>query len=481
MKTKLTVAKNAGWLVSAKFIARILTAVFIILLANHLLPRSFGIFNFALALSYVGTVITDLGFDELTIREVSRDDSKGPMMLGNVLALRVLLAISTISILAITYFILFRETHTALSLPILIVASSMILMEKFSGAFVAQFQALQRMEFQALTTIISKSAYLILGISGILLGYDLLKILILLFVSYLLNLILSFYIYFTRLNGKIQRPKIEQWRPIIKEASPFTAFVFLSMVYGHIIILILSVLEGDFATGVYSASWKIIVFFGLVPYSFGRALYPVFSQHFGSSEKVMQKTYRHSLRYLLLFSLPLTLGLYVIGGDVLQFIYRSEFSPTISVFKTIIWLLPFLFMNGSLKMALWGSDRTIDSTKNLALASVVLVVVGLITIPQFGVIGAAIAVVLAEITHFITNYHVVTTYLGPIPFSNFWKPYAASMVMAGILYSSTFFDMGISSLWLLPPAMIVYFLVLYLMKGIGEHDINIIKELVIRG
>ncbi len=341
MKRSLKVAKNTTWLVTAKLASRVLTALFIILLANHLLPKSFGIYNFAMALSYVATVVADFGFDELTIREVSRDESKGPEMLGDVLVLRVFLGLLTISFLLILHFLVFKESRTDLSLSILLVVASMILIEKISGSFIAQFQALQKMELQAITTIISKSVYLLLGIAAIFMGLDLLNILLLLLVSYLFNLVISFLIYFKTLKSTICRPQFSRWIPMIKQASPFTFFIFTSMIYGHVIILFLSTLEGDFATGVYSASWKIIVFFGVIPYSFGRALYPVFSQYYHSSRKVMQKTYHHSLRYLLLFSLPLTLGLYIMGGDILKLIYRTEFSSTVPVFKTIVWILPF--------------------------------------------------------------------------------------------------------------------------------------------
>lgn len=474
MRRSLKVAKNTTWLVAAKLASRVLTALFIILLANHLLPRSFGIFNFAMGLSYVATVIADFGFDELTIREVSRDKSKGPDMLGDVLVLRILLSLMTIFLLILLYLLIFRETRTDLTLSVLIVAGAMILIEKISGSFIAQFQALEKMELQALTTIVSKSVYLSLGITAILMGFDLLTILLFLLISYLFNLAFSFLIYFKKLKSTISTPELKRWIPIIKQASPFTLFIFTSMIYGHVIILLLSTLQGDFATGVYSASWKIIVFFGVIPYSFGRALYPVFSQHFDSSQKVMQKSYRHSLRYLLLFSLPLTLGLYMIGGDILQLIYQTKFSSTVPVFKTIVWVLPFLFMNGSLKMALWGSDRTKESTKNLALASSVLIISGILAIPRYGTVGAASAIVIAELVYFVANYRVVTSYLKPIPLSDFWKPYLCSLVMVAVLYSSTFFEIEISSLWLLPPAVILYFVVLYLLKGIRKHDIEII-------
>ncbi len=135
-------------------------------------------------------------------------------------------------------------------------------------------------------------------------------------------------------------------------------------------------------------------------------------------------------------------------------------------------------MNGSLKMALWGSDRTKESTKNLAFASAVLIITGILAISRYGVVGAAASIVIAELVYFLANYRIVTSYLDPIPPSDLWKPYFCSIIMALFLYSNNFFGVEISSLLLLPPAVILYFVVLYLLKGIQKHDIEIMKGLI---
>ncbi len=468
MKHSVKVARNTSWLVIAMFFSRVLTAFFIILLANHLLPETFGVFNFAMAMAYVAVVTVDWGFDELTVREVSRDPSKGPVMLGNMLTIRTIFGIITIGVLGLLFVLFLKDMQTGMTLPILLLATLMIVLEKISNSFIAIFQANERMELHALTNIVWRSFFLSLGVMGIMLGFDLFKILILLLFTYVLNLIVSAVVYRIKLNGKIGKPKVSAWCPLIKKASPFMVFIVVSVIYGHIIILLLSTIRGDFETGIYSASWKIIVFFGAIPYSFGRALYPLFSKFSKSDKDVMETAYEYSLRYLLILSIPLTIGLYIVAEDILGVLYRGEYRDTIAVFKTMIWTIPFLFMNGSLKMMLWGSDKTKTSSNNLILASLVLIISGFLLIPRHGVVGAATAIVLAEMVHFFANYHSVTTFMQPLGLSLLWKPWLACGVMAAILYA----PLGMIGL---PLAVILYFVVLYVLKGITKKDIMVIK------
>lgn len=476
MKDIVKVAKNTGWLVSAKFLSRILTALFIILLANHLLPSSFGIYNFVIAVSYFVVIITDWGFDELTVRDVSRAPWKGPKRLGDVLALRSFLAVITLAFITVIYHTTLHRIESSGGLFILLAAGGVIIFEKFSGTFSAQFQAKEKMEYQAFTTVIWKFVYLSLGISAIFLGYPLLKILFFLLAANIFYFLVSFITYLRFFEGSVKRPEIGRWPGLMKRATPFAMFNLTNVIYGHLIIVILAVLRGDFATGVYGASWKIVVFFGVVPHAFGRALYPAFSRMFTSSKKALRRSYHISLRYLLILSLPLTLGLYVIAPDVLSLIYASEYSPTYTIFKTLVWMIPFLFINGSLKMVLWATDKTVISARNLFLSSIVLGVLGVILVPQYGPYGAAVAVVSAEIFHFLVNYHVVTDELEPTRVSHLWRPYVSAVVMALILYMPYLLKYDISSLWLLPFAMMVYFLILYIIGGVDMDDYVLLKK-----
>ncbi|GEM_PF-4645681 len=456
----------------AKFTSRILTAVFVILLANHLLPTSFGIYNLAFSIAYITAVVMDFGFDEMTIREVSRRPDSTGRILSTVLLGRGILLFVNFGILALIYALFVPWVDTEMTLTVLLLAGSMLVMEKITGSFSAVFQAHERMDIQGMIELVSKGIYLGIGFTAIYMGMDLKGILTLLLISYILHFAISLISYTFVLEYRFDKPT--DIYGSVKTTFPFTIFVLLAVFYGHIIILLLTILEGDYATGVYSASWKIVVFLGVVPYSFGRALYPVFSKMYEKGKSKLERTYSRSMKYLLISALPITILLYLITDMVLGLIYHEDFIATAPVFRTMVWILPFLFMNGSLKVVLWASDRTSKASVNLFISSATLVVVGAVMIPNYGVTGAAAAVVLAEMVHFVLNYHIVSDFLRPLPLSYLWKPFLASLIMASVIILP-----GMPALlpYTLTLSVLAYFVILYMVGGLDKQDLTIVREI----
>ncbi|MFO8110794.1 MAG: flippase [Thermoplasmata archaeon] len=477
MKTEQRIVKNTSWLMIAKFASRVLSAVLVILLANHLLPVNFGIFNLAFAIAYITAVIIDFGFDEMTVREVSRAKQSTAEILSTVLLSRGLLLFLNFSLLVAVYLLLISYVNTEMTLGVLLIAGTMLAMEKMTASFSAVFQAHERMDLQGITELIWKGVYLTIGFTAISIGLGLESILLLLLISYALYFVVSLSAYSLVIGEGFQKPRVKNIPKSIKTTFPFTVFVLLAVFYGHIVILLLTLLEGDYATGVYSASWKIVVFLGVVPYAFGRGLYPVFSKMYEEGGNMLERAYDRSMKYMLIAGLPITIALYIIADDVLGLIYREEFTATTPVFRTIVWMLPFLFMNGSLKIVLWASNRTFKASFNLFISSVTLIAAGMLLIPVYGVTGAAGAVVIAEMVHFILNYHVVSSFLEPLPVSHLWKPFSASAVMGVVLLLPKIFSTRVFLFYLLISSLLAYAAVLYTVGGVTKKDIYTLTDI----
>ncbi len=472
-------AKNTGWLLIANTTSRLFTAVFIILLANHLMPASFGIYNFAFALSYIASVIPEWGFDALLVREVSKERGKGPTMLSNVFFMRSLLALFSLSVLVLLYFTFIQYWDVDLTLKVLLTVAAMLFLERLSDSFFAYFRANDRMDIQSMVTVVWKIFYLSLGFLAISLGFALFSILVFLLISAIIRLFFSIIVYLNMERTGFEKPNILRWKILLKNASPFAIITFLGMVYGHLIVVFLIFLGGEYTTGVYSASWKIIVFLGLVPHSFGSALYPLFSRQYASEKRALKHTYKHSIRYLFIISLPISIGLFFTGDRFFDLIFIAEYSPAFGLLRILVWMLPFLFMNGSLKMVLWAGEKARSASKNLAIATSVLAIGGLILIPLFGAEGAAAIVVIAEAIHFSANYNHIRSYFGSVEKEVLYKPISAGLVMSALLAAQRFYlaDGKIITFTVSAFSALVYFLILYSFGMISRKDIELVKKL----
>ncbi|MFW5928644.1 MAG: oligosaccharide flippase family protein [Thermoplasmatota archaeon] len=467
--------KNTSWLLSANMVSRILTAVFIILLANHLLPADFGVYNFAFSTAFIVSVIPEFGFDALTVKKVSKKPSKAPEMIADVLSLRIIFSILTVSLLWFFSTIIIYQFGMDIQFNILLLAFLTLLFEKISGGFFAVFRAKGKMNYQAYVIISWKIIYLFLGILGILLGFGLFKILLLLLTASIFQSILSITFYFTNLEHSISLPNIQRWKTLIYSAYPFAVFSILSMFYGHITIVLISILKGPSPTGLFSAGWKLIIFLGVIPHSFGRALFPFFTKLYSSKPDSVKEACVRSTRNLLQTAIPLTVILYLLTPEIIDILFTRSYLPTVKVFRILIWMIPFLFVNGSLRMVLWSTDRTIETSKNLLYSSLSLLIFGALLIYEFGILGAAASVVSAEIIYFITNYIKIRRTLGAIWNKDFLTISIITIISIYMMYfvqNNNLFSKYVFIILFIP----IYITTLYKLKALKKEDIYAIKS-----
>ena len=67
--------------------------LFSIYLAKYLGVSDFGKYSFALSFTALLSMIVDVGFNQLTVREISRDKTKLGKFVGNILPLKIFLSV----------------------------------------------------------------------------------------------------------------------------------------------------------------------------------------------------------------------------------------------------------------------------------------------------------------------------------------------------------------------------------------------------
>ena len=114
------------------------------MIARHLEPEAFGQYAYILAFVTISEVTAGMGVPMIFCREVARDTTKAPRLMAAALFLQSVLAVLTLGIVCIFFYIL------APSVTIFYVALICIVAElfKFLGRFFwAVYQAYERMGF----------------------------------------------------------------------------------------------------------------------------------------------------------------------------------------------------------------------------------------------------------------------------------------------------------------------------------------------
>jgi O-antigen/teichoic acid export membrane protein len=121
----------------------------------------------------------------------------------------------------------------------------------------------------------------------------------------------------------------------------------------------------------------------------------------------MSVLYEKSFKYLLLVGTPLSIVLFMLGGDVINILYGAPYAPAALVLKIIALYVLLKFANFLFGTMLSSTDRQWERMKAQGVIALMSVVLSVILIDVRGAVGAAWAVVLTEIALFVVYFHYV--------------------------------------------------------------------------
>ena len=108
-------------------------------------------------------------------------------------------------------------------------------------------------------------------------------------------------------------PKIEFnwkiWKFLIKESWPFAITGISINLYLWIDTILLSVIHGQEAVGLYNASYKLILVLLFIPVVFNNAFFPLMSQYFISSKESLKVTFDKVFKIMILIDFQSVLEL----------------------------------------------------------------------------------------------------------------------------------------------------------------------------
>ena len=474
MNTVQTIAKNTGVLFAADIITKILSLILLIYIARYLGDVIFGKYSFALVFTGLFGVLTNLGMNELIIREVARDKTKASKYLGNVAIIRVILSIIALVlvIIAINLMNYPEDTTTA----VYIFAFYTILLS-LGAIFRVTFRAFERMEYEALINILSRGITVSLGLTVLFCGYGLIELAFVFLISSVFDLLFGFSICIK----KFARPKLEIdldfWKETIKTSIPFSLSSIFIMIYWRIDMVMLSVMKGDAVVGWYSAAYNLVFAFEPIVFIFMSAVFPVMSKLFVSSTDSLKIAYEKSIKYLLIIGLPISVGLMVLADKIILLIYTDAFTPSILALQILAWAVLLLFLYRPALYLLGSINRQKQMALIGGMGATVNIVLNLFLIPKFSYVGAGIATIATESLVVVLYFYYSSKYLyKPSIHKITMKPLIASLAMGIFVYQFKEFNLFL----LLILAAVLYFFVLYVIRTFSDEDIRLFKQILKR-
>jgi len=470
------IAKNTIVMLAGDIAGKVLTFIFLIYTARYLQAEGFGILSFALAFTGMFGIFSDIGFYELIVREVARDKKLVNKYVVNIAALKLITLLVMYGLMCITINVMKYPIQTVM---VVYLVGLSIVIDAFTLIFNAVFQAFEKMEYISFGKIL-KNSLLLLGVFLIVSkGWGLISFAWLYLIASLTLSVCSIAIArrFVKLGLKIE---VKFWRWLIKEGATFWAAGVFGVLLDKIDKVMLSVMVGDIAVGLYSAAFGLVFTLNFIPIAFIASIFPITSRLYISSKESLKFAFERSFKYLLIIGVLVGLLVTILSDKLILLIYGEEYILSADALRILIWSEVLLFVNMVFSNLFKSTNRQIVITYALSMATVLNIVMNWALIPRYSFIGASFATVIARFFIFLLFFILVmrSEYrMSNESLLNILKVSLAFLVLGSFIW--TIESIGsVNPILIAILILLVYALIIVALRLVDSTDIRLMKSLI---
>ncbi|MEA1894778.1 MAG: flippase [Euryarchaeota archaeon] len=467
------IAKNTGVLITGDVIFRFISLFVTIYLARYLGTADFGKYGFIFAFIAFSGVVTDSGLRTILVRGMSREPLRSPKLIGNGYFIKAFLTILAVALSTLTITLMDYPTDIT---HYVYIASLTLVFFSFSDLYEGIFQANLSMVYSVIAKLSFKliSAALIFWI--IFSHGTLVQILWALVVAEAIKTFINYYY-----SRRFVKPKLEidigLCKHLLKESLPIALSSVTLVIYFNTDVVMLSIIQGDSAVGIYYAAHKLVEPLNFIPYALVLSLFPIMSEFFKSSREKLTTMYQLGFKYILVIMLPLVVCVAVLSDEIIFMLYGGQFTASVQVLGILIWVLMFSSLSMLIGNFLISIEKQTLHMYSMLIGTLVNVVFNFLLIPVFSYTGAAIVTLATNIVIFAVNMYFVSNSVGYMNVRpKVLKPLVCGLVMGITMISFKYFD--ITVFLSLPFGIIMYFAGLHILEVFTGVDIQLFKKII---
>ncbi len=398
MKKITNIARNTSFLTLALIIQKVISFSYFTILARNLAPENLGKYYFAISFVTIFSIIIDLGFVNVLTREVAKKQDKAEEFLGNIIFIKIPLAIIAIISVIISINLLSNDPATKILVYIMLIP---MVLDSFATTFLAVIRAFHTLIFESISSIIFQLVILSFGLYALKSGLSLYWVISSLALASIFLFTYTASILYFKFKIKIF-PRYDSKIAIflIKLAIPFSVFAVMQKLYTYLDTVMLNILAGDYYVGIYQIPFKIIFAFQFLPMAFTASLYPAMSDYWVNNKEQLKVTFERAMNYLIIISLPISFGVIAIS-DIVISIFREGYEGAVLPMRITMMSLLFLFINFPIGSLLNACDKQKVNTRNMIITTVTSVIINFFLITKYQAVGASITVLFTNILMFV--------------------------------------------------------------------------------
>jgi stage V sporulation protein B len=490
---KEQIIKNSFWSLLSSLINRAGGFILIILLSRLLMPEGFGKYSLVMAISLFFITFSDFGINQTLLRYVAlgidNDNSKSSSYFRYLLKLKLLFTtLASLILLILSYpFALYLFKDSSIFILLLII-SIYVFFVSLTSFFEFLFFIKKYVRYVSIKEIFLLSLKLIgIFLIGLFVSseFKLIGVFSLFvaasFLSFFFVLYLSKKVYptlFIKKENKIDK----------KEIFRFIFFINLQnisvLILSQVSIILLGVFVAPEFVGYYNASWALITGIISLLFSFSCMLLPIFAN---TEEKIFQSLLKKIFRLFFIFAIPISFGLSLLSRFFIVSIYGNDYIPASIPLRIMAFLIP-LIAGTDLAMASFSAKNKqkrfsiILSIFALISFSLNYLMINFLSTKSGQIVIAGISIINITIWFFCflcAVYLLKKEFNVNIISSIILKSIISCLIMSAfILFSIKLFgEINLfSGIPIIIISAIIYFLSLFLFRGITKEDFLLIKE-----
>ncbi|WP_430515169.1 flippase [Pyrococcus woesei] len=391
---KWKLIKNAGWLFGAEIISKLLAYGVIVILSRTLGPESLGQYSFIFYYVELLGVFSDLGVSYYLMREVAKDKGKLRELLPDVLGFKIFLAfLNFLIIVGITFFLPKPRWMKVL----IVLAGAEAMLTWLSYLFVRIMYAHEVTKYEAMAKTIERLWAFIVGGAVLFYTRRLASFIYTLLIGYSIREFLRIKFGFKFISFEVEvNFDYRSWISLLRRSYPFWLIGLFTLIYYRTDMVMLSLMKGDYETGIYRAAYTLIEASLFIPNIVVSTTMPSMTRLWKNDRKTLSILFKKSVQILLGIGILGTSGYYIFARLGIYMIFGSKFLPSVSVLKILAFALPFIFLNSLLGSFMNAIGKELMFTKITGFTALLNVVLNYFLIPQYGAIGATLATVISQ-------------------------------------------------------------------------------------
>ncbi|MCF7918104.1 flippase [Candidatus Gracilibacteria bacterium] len=414
-------------------------------------------------------IIADGGLFAIAVREMSKKPEKSEYILGNIFSMRLglILLVTLIAGISAQFVPTYAPVVkigiwiTGLSMALTIVAGTLssILQARMKIQYFSGALALGKMLLAVCIYVISQHIGLFENVFFTMLWAGVLSnVFFCVLVSFFASREVSI-----RLGWDFS-----WWKKTLKMSLPYGLALILQTLYLRIDVVLISILLGASAVGIYGVATRILESFLILGVFFGQAILPRLSAQEGDHDKA-QKTLGWGMEILLIFSIPIVIGSIIFAPQIIQLISTPEylssgvFLGSDKVLSLLVITVFFAYFNQLFTFTLVAKNRQNYLLFVNGFAFALNACLNILFLTRYGIIAAAISTILCEILVFgLLMKEIWKHFRIPLRVKNVGIILSANMILFSMIYSA---HLQNNLILAVTSGVFVYFGILWIFKN----------------